>query len=97
MPTYIGLLNWTDKGAQEAADSVRRAQQNRAALERMGVKLSSIYWTQGPYDVVVTLDAPDEQTASAAMLAAVRGGYFRGLTMRAFNEQEMQQIAQKMG
>jgi uncharacterized protein with GYD domain len=97
MPTYIGLLTWTEKGAQEVADTVRRAQENRAALERMGVKVRSIYWTQGPYDLVVTMEAPDEHTASAAALAASRGGYVRSMTLRAYDEQEMQQIVQKLG
>ena len=97
MPTYVALLNWTEQGAKGVKDTVRRAREQRAALEKMGVKLHTIYWTQGAYDLVVAFDAPDAETASAALLAGAAAGNFRSQTLRAFTEQEMQNVLQKLG
>lgn len=96
MPTYVSLVNFTDQGARNAKDTVQRAAAFRSDLERRGGKLLSIYWTQGQYDIVTTIDAPDEQTAMAALLAVAGLGNVRTETLRAFSESEMQSIIQKI-
>jgi uncharacterized protein with GYD domain len=96
MPTYVTLIKWTDQGVRNAKDSIQRAGAFRSDLERRGGKLLSIYWTQGKYDIVTTIDAPDDQTAMAAVLAVGGLGNVRTETLRAFNETEMQSILQKV-
>jgi uncharacterized protein with GYD domain len=96
MPTYVTLIKWTDQGVRNAKDSVQRAGAFRSDLERRGGKLLSIYWTQGKYDIVTTIDAPDDQTAMAALIAIGGLGNVRTETLRAFNESEMQSILQKV-
>jgi uncharacterized protein with GYD domain len=96
MPTYVTLIKWTDQGVRNAKDSIQRAGAFRSDLERRGGKLLSIYWTQGKYDIVTTIDAPDDQTAMAALLAVGGLGNVRTETLRAFNETEMQSILQKV-
>ena len=96
MPTYVTLIKWTDQGVRNAKDSIQRAGAFRSDLERRGGKLLSIYWTQGKYDIVATIDAPDDQTAMAAVLAVGGLGNVRTETLRAFNETEMQSILQKV-
>lgn len=96
MPTYVTLIRWTDQGVRNAKDSIQRAGAFRSDLERRGGKLLSIYWTQGKYDIVTTIDAPDDQTAMAALLAVGGLGNVRTETLRAFNETEMQSILQKV-
>ncbi len=81
---------------RNAKDSIQRAGAFRSDLERRGGKLLSIYWTQGKYDIVTTIDAPDDQTAMAALLAVGGLGNVRTETLRAFNETEMQSILQKV-
>jgi uncharacterized protein with GYD domain len=97
MPTYVALINWTDQGVRNVRETVRRARDQWAALERMGVTLQAIYWTQGVYDLVAAFDAPDDETASAALLAGAQTGNFRTQTLRAFNEQEMLRVLDKLG
>jgi uncharacterized protein with GYD domain len=77
-------------------DTVQRIRQYRADVERQGGKVSSIYWTQGQYDMITTLEVPDEQTMMATLLAACGLGNIRTETFRAFNETEMEAIIQKM-
>jgi len=96
MPTYVTLIRWTDQGVRNAKDSIQRAGAFRSDLERRGGKLLSIYWTQGKYDIVTTIDAPDDQTAMAALLAVGGLGNVRTETLRAFNETEMQSVIQKL-
>ncbi len=39
MPTYVTLIKWTDQGVRNAKDTVRRAREFRADLERRGGKV----------------------------------------------------------
>jgi uncharacterized protein with GYD domain len=96
MPTYVTLLTWTDQGARAAKDTVERAGNFRGDLERRGCKLLSFYWTQGQYDMVAIVEAPDDQTAMAAMLAVGGLGNVRTETLHAFDEREMASIIRRM-
>jgi uncharacterized protein with GYD domain len=96
MPTYVSLFKWTDQGVRNAKDTVKRAREFRADLERRGGKLLSIYWTQGQYDLAVTMEAPDEQTAMAELVALGGLGNVRTETLRAFDESEMETILRKL-
>ncbi len=96
MPTYVTLIKWTDQRVRNAKDSIQLAGAFRSDLERRGGKLLSIYWTQGQYDIVTTIEAPDDQTAMAALLAVGGLGNVRTETLHAFNETEMQSVIQKL-
>jgi uncharacterized protein with GYD domain len=96
MPTYITLAKWTDQGALNVKETVQRSAAFRADLERRGGKVLSFYWTQGQYDMVTTIEAPDAQTAMASMLAATSLGNIRTETFPAFSEREMTSIFQKL-
>ena len=96
MPTYVALINYTEQGVRGIKDTVQRARAARTQMEQRGVRMVSLYWTQGRYDLVGIMDAPDEQTASAALLGVASGGNVRTETLRAFDEAEMEAILQKM-
>ncbi|MDE3231612.1 MAG: GYD domain-containing protein [Chloroflexota bacterium] len=96
MTTYVSLVKFTDQGVRNAKDTVQRAGAFRSDLERRGCKFVSLYWTQGQYDIVTTIEAPDDQTAMAALLAVASLGNVRTETLRAFTETEMMAILQKM-
>jgi uncharacterized protein with GYD domain len=96
MPTFVTLIKWTDQGVRNSKDTVQRAAAFRGDLERRGGRLLSIYWTQGNYDIVAMIDAPDDQTAMATLLAVGGLGNVRTETLRAFDESEMSAILQKM-
>lgn len=96
MPTYITLAKWTDQGVRNVNETVQRMAAYRTDLERRGGKVLSVYWTQGQYDMVTTIEAPDAQTATAALLAAVSSGNVRTETFPAFSEREMASIIGKL-
>lgn len=95
MPTFITLLNWTDQGVRAYKDTPKRYEGFTAALQKLGCKLLNIYWTVGPYDLVVVLEAPDDETATAALLQLCGLGNVRSTTMRAFDRQEIDGIIAK--
>ena|SRR6266516_2736652 len=96
MPTYVALFNWTEQGVKGAKDTVDRYEATRPELEALGVKVRDIYWTVGPYDLVSTFDAPDDETLSAALLTLAGAGNVRTTTMRAFSAEEMRGVVQRM-
>jgi len=68
MPTYISLINWTEKGAASFKETVDRAEAANALAASFGGSLKEIYWTVGPYDIVAVTEAPDDESASAFSL-----------------------------
>ncbi len=96
MPTYVALMNWTEQGIRNVKDTVNRRQASGQALEQMGVRITATYWTQGAYDLVAICEAPDDETASAALLGLGMQGNLRTQTLRAYSAEEMQAILQKL-
>lgn len=96
MPKYVGLYNWTDQGAATAKNTVDRYQAAKSLVESMGGSIESILWTAGPYDIVVVVDAPDDETVAAVTLALGSTGNLRSVTMRGFTESEMQDVIAKV-
>ncbi len=63
----------------------------------MGGRLDPLYWTQGRYDLVSVLEAPDEETAAAIVLRVGSSGTVRSETLRAYDAAEMGRILAKFG
>jgi uncharacterized protein with GYD domain len=49
----------------------------RSLAERIGCKVEALYYSFGEYDGFVILDAPNEATVTAFMLAAMSPGHIR--------------------
>ena len=49
----------------------------KAMIEKMGGQLIDLYYCFGEYDGLVSMDAPDENTAAAAVLAATVPGHIK--------------------
>lgn len=48
------------------------------------------YWTQGQYDLVVTVEAPSEEAMLSGLFAVAETGNVVSETLRAFSDEEMQ-------
>ena len=97
MATYLTLWKWTEQGAKTAKETVNRFYAFRDAVQQQGANLVTFGWTQGPYDGFFVTEAPDEPTAMAVVLNLVGAGNMTTTTLRVFNDQEMQQVIQKLG
>jgi uncharacterized protein with GYD domain len=92
MATFITTIKFTEKGLQGISETTKRSAAFKAAAKKMGVKVSSIYWTLGPFDGVIVFDAPDDETATAAMLSLSSKGNVQTTTARAFESGAMEKI-----
>lgn len=95
MAKFVALINWTDQGVKNYRDTVDRAKAGTAAAEKVGGKLTKIYWTLGAYDLVALMEFPDDEAATAFALALSSQGNVRTTTMRAYDEAEMTAIVAK--
>jgi uncharacterized protein with GYD domain len=97
MGNYISLVNWTDQGIKNFKDSQKRAADFAELVRSMGGIVKDIYWTIGPYDIVAVMEAPDDETATAAALKIGAMGNVRTTTLRAFSQPEFAAIAERVG
>jgi uncharacterized protein with GYD domain len=95
MPSYVTLINWTDQGVKNFKDTVDRYEAAQEAAGTSGARFKDIYWTIGPYDIVGILEAPDDETATAALLSVAGQGNVRTTTLRAFSASEMRSVIEK--
>jgi uncharacterized protein with GYD domain len=92
MPAYITLFNWTEQGLKNAKDVSKRAKEARQAWEAAGGRFIGIWWTLGEYDGVAITEAPDDETATRLLLKMGMQGNIRTKTLRAFGEEEIDQV-----
>lgn len=97
MATFITTTKFTEKGLQGIRESGKRAAAFKAAAKKMGVKIIGVYWTLGPSDTVIIFEAPDDETATAAMLSLSSQGNVRTTTARAFSADEIEKVVGKLG
>ncbi len=96
MPTYITLVHFTDKGVQAVKATTQRAASWGEKLKKLGGSVKLSLWTLGAFDGVIVFDAPDDETATAALLSADMADNVRTQTLRAFTTAEMDKILAKM-
>ena len=96
MARYVSLIQFTEQGIRNIKDTIKRGDTAMAEAEKMGIKIIEEFWTIGAYDVVVMVDAPDDETISAFMLKIGAMDNVKSHTMRAFRKEEMDGILAKI-
>lgn len=97
MATYIVLSRFTDQGMRNVKDTTKRATAAKEAATKFGVTMTQIYWTLGHYDLVIVIEAADEQSAAAYALSIASAGNIRMETLLAFDRDAMGGILGKLG
>lgn len=94
MATFIMLFGFTEQGIKNIKDSPARIQAARQSFQGMGVKVKEFYAVMGmaPYDTLFILEAPDDKAVARAALNIGSLGNVRTQTVRAFTEEEFQNI-----
>jgi uncharacterized protein with GYD domain len=96
MATYVVLTKFTDQGIRNAKDSPKRAEAFKQMAKTFGATVKELFWTQGQYDIVTIVEAPDEISTTALNLSISALGNVRTESLRAFSAAEMMTIAAKM-
>ena len=88
MSHYILLINWTEQGISKVKESPERYGSFKASVEKAGGKLIGAYYTLGEYDVVLIIEAPNDETVMSLMLKVGSFGNVKSRTMKAFTTEE---------
>ncbi|MGV7216187.1 GYD domain-containing protein [Bradyrhizobium sp. UFLA05-109] len=96
MVAYVVLGNFTDQGIRNVKDSPKRADAFKEMAKTFGVTVKELVWTQGRYDFVTLLEAPDEAAAMSLSVSVGALGNVRTETLRAFSGAEMTKIVGKI-
>jgi uncharacterized protein with GYD domain len=96
MAMYVSLIQFTDQGIRNIKKTIKRGDAAMAEAEKMGMKIVEEFWTMGTYDVVVIVDAPNDETMGAFMLKIGSLGNVKSHTMRAFRREEMAGVLAKI-
>ena len=97
MAMFVVLGKFTDEGAKDIRNLRATMEKTTAGGERLGVRTHGWYLTQGRYDFVIVVEAPDAETVLAGSVAAAAMGNGHSETLRAFTIDEMEQAIGKLG
>jgi uncharacterized protein with GYD domain len=96
MATYVALLKLTERGIHDIKDTGKRAAELKTHAKKHGIEVREQYWCLGRFDGLLLFDAPDDDTATAAMLSLTSRGYVTTQTLRCFNTAEISKIVAKI-
>jgi len=96
MATFIALFGWTEQGIHNVKDTAERAAKFKKSIQAAGGSVKNFYWTMGRYDGVIVFEAPDDATAAAVMMGGCAQGNVRTETLRAFDENEILGVLEKI-
>jgi uncharacterized protein with GYD domain len=99
MPLYMTQFGYT---AQAWAAMAKKPEDRGAAFARLiesfGGKFKNIYYCFGEYDGVVIYEAPDNETAAAAIVAAAAPGHLKSTnTTPLFTMEQAVKMLEKAG
>jgi len=92
MPTYVSLVRYSDQGIRNIKESPARLDAAKKLAQSGGAEIKSFYLALGKYDIVLTVDAPNDETAMKLLLTLGSLGNVRTDTFRVFNETEFRKL-----
>jgi uncharacterized protein with GYD domain len=92
MARYIMLTNWTEQGIKNVKESPKRLDTAKALAKKFNGEIVEFYMTTGAHDMVVMLEAPDDEAAAKFALSLGAAGNVRTTTLKAFSEQSYRSI-----
>ena len=92
MAQYIMLSNWTEQGIKNVKESPKRLDAAKALAKKFNGEVVEFYMTTGAHDMVVMLEAPDDEAAAKFALSLGSAGNVRTTTLKAFSEQSYRSI-----
>src|SRR3990172_6853109 len=97
MPTYIMLNNLTNHRIRHINDSPDRLDAARQLCRQHGAEITAFYMTMGAYDMVVIIDAPNDDAFASLAISIAKGGNIRTTTLKAFDEDQYRKIIGSIG
>jgi uncharacterized protein with GYD domain len=91
MATYLSQFSYTAEAwAAMSKNPTDRRDGIRKLFESVGGRLIELYYSFGSHDGILLYEAPDDQSAAAALVAAISPGHLKGLsTTRLISVEDM--------
>ena len=96
MSAYMLLCNYTDQGVRTIKDALKRRKAARELAKKLGVEIKTAYLAIGPYDLVINVEAPNDETLATYLLSLGSRGNVRTTTLKVFPEAEFDKIVGKV-
>ena len=96
MANYVILASFTEQGIRGIKETGKRAKGFRDLAKGMGVTIKDIFWTFGNYDVVVTMEGPNDEIVASLMMKVGALGNLKSQTLRAFPESQIDSLVSKI-
>jgi uncharacterized protein with GYD domain len=97
MASYVVLAKWTQQGIQGVSEAPERRAAAREVAKSLGATIKQAYMTMGDYDLVIIIEAPDDETVAKLALRVGGNGNISTNTLRAFDEAETDAILASLG
>ena len=88
----LGTLN-----AEWAGQQTQRYSKAKAKLDKLGIKLESVHYTQGPYDFVDIVDAPSAEAMLSFSVWYAGQGLGRVQSLPAFDAKSFEAAVKTAG
>ena len=96
MSAYMLLCNFTDQGVRTIKDAAKRRGAAREMAKKLGIEIKTAYLAIGPYDLVIQVEAPNDETLATYLLSLASKGNVRTTTLKVFPEAEFDKIIAKV-
>ncbi len=92
MSMYMLLCNFTDQAIRNMKAAPNRPAAAREKAKKLGVEIKAGYLALGVYDLVIHVEAGDDETIAKFVLSLASAGNLRTTTIRVFPEAEYDRI-----
>ena len=92
MSAYVLLCNFTDQGVRNIKDVPKRRAAAREIGKSLAVEIKSGQLAFGPYDLILNVEAPNDEAMAKFVLSVAAKGNLRSTTIKVFSEAETDKI-----
>ena len=96
MPQFVILGKWTQKRMETIKELPENIKKGRQVFESYGVKLTSMVFTMGQYDLVAIGEAPNKEAMTKALLSWGSKGLLRTETLIGYTPEEMSKLVKEI-
>ena len=96
MPIYVVLGKWTQKRMETIKNMPEGLEKARNVFKSHGVKMNTLVFTMGRYDVVGVWEAPNEEAITKALLSWGSEGLLRTETLTGFTPEQFVKIVKEL-
>ena len=97
MTTYFIMEKSTREGMLSVTESPKRTEGLDENAARFGVQVLEWFYLSGQYDFILKVDAPNEESIEAFVMATSRGGNVRAEFSRAYDPAAWKAIVGRIG